>query len=88
MEKRNDNERSSASKLLFGTFLTNGLVLSVGGAIFFFMGLNRRNSFGYQFHLMAGGTDYAGLIAIGGVLLILIGIGCIGVHLSKKKDNK
>ena len=85
VENKDSNERSMASKILWGTWLTNGLFMSGGGIIAFFWGLNMRNSIDHQFHRALGGTDYAGLFAAGGVILFMVGIGCICVHLAKKK---
>ena len=82
---KDGNERSTASKAFFGTWLTNGLVLSVGGVIFFIWGLSMNNSLENQLRVALGGTNYAPILIGVGIILLLIGVGCIGVHLSKKK---
>ena len=88
MHYKNDgNERSTASKMLFGTCLSNGIGLSFIGAIGFFVGMNLRNSLEHQFRRAFGGTDYPGIMMAAGVILMLIGISCLGVHYSKKKEK-
>jgi hypothetical protein len=87
MDKKNEKERSTTSKVIFGTLLTNGIVLAVSGFIIFLMGLNMRNSIGRMFYTFSGGRDYTTLITIGGIIILFAGITCICVHLSKKKNN-
>ena len=77
MDKKDDNERSTTSKVLFGTWLTNGLVIAVFGFIVLLVGVSG--------NWQVGDLSPEALLGIGAVILI-VGVGCIGVHFAKKKD--
>ena len=78
MDKKNNNERSTGSKVFFGTWLTNGLVIGVFGFIILLVGLSG--------NWQVGNLEPEALIGIGAVVLIA-GVGCIGIHFATKKDK-
>ena len=88
MHYKNDgNDRSTVSKMLTGTWLSNGVLLSFFGGVGLIVGSSQRNSAEHQLRRAVGGTDYPGLMMLAGVMVMLIGILCLGVHYSKKKEN-
>ena len=71
MEKK--NERSMTNKVLFGSFLTNGLVFVAVGIIGLFAALYYQASeYNSEYFLFGGGV------------FLLIGVCLISVHLVKK----
>ncbi|MDR2590744.1 MAG: hypothetical protein LBC71_07155 [Oscillospiraceae bacterium] len=77
MQNNNDNERSTASKIIWGTWLTNGLVIAVFGFIVLLVGLSG--------NWYVGDLGPGALTGIGAFVLIA-GIACVGVHYAKKKN--
>ena len=76
VSKMEKNNRSTTSKVLFGTFLTNGLVLAAFGIFGLFAALYYQASeYSSEFFLFGGG------------ILLLIGVCLVSVHFVKKKDN-
>ena len=72
MEKRNGNDRSMTSKMLFGTFLSNGLVVAAAGF------------FGLIAALYYKGSEHnADLYLLGGGILLLVGVCLLSVHFYK-----
>ena len=78
MDKKDDNERSTTSKVIFGTWLTNGLVISVFGFIILLVGLSG------DWHV---GNIEPGTLIIVGAIVLVAGVSCIGIHLATKKDK-
>jgi hypothetical protein len=77
MQNNNDNERSTTSKVVLGTWLTNGLVIAVFGFIVLLVGLSG--------NWYVGDLGPGALTVIGAFVLIA-GIACVGVHYAKKKN--
>ncbi|MDR0325309.1 MAG: zinc-ribbon domain-containing protein [Oscillospiraceae bacterium] len=77
-------ERSTASKVLFGTYMTNGLVMIAGGIVSLFMGMYFNSSAKYQLYRLMGGDNYVAYFQWGGGLLFIIGVCCICIHYVKK----
>ena len=82
MQNNDGNERSTASKVLFGTWLTNGLVISVAGAVALLVGISGN----WVFELRNGTVLEPGAIMGIGVVVLFIGISLICVHFAKKKN--
>jgi len=78
----NKAERSTGSKILFGTYLTNGLSVCAIGLIAFLAGLN---NYGYELRNWGISWRPSQLVSFG-VFCLLIGVSLICVHFSKKKS--
>jgi len=70
------NERSMTSKVLWGTFLSNGMVLAAGGIFALFAALYYQGSeHNSDWYLLSGG------------ILLILGVCLMSVHFMKKKDK-
>ncbi|MCL2082035.1 MAG: hypothetical protein FWH04_02195 [Oscillospiraceae bacterium] len=81
-DEKDDCERSTASKIVFGTWLTNGLGISVFGAMAFLVGVSDKGL------STDGGHSYmmepSQLMTLGGVVLAA-GVLCIGIGINLTK---
>ena len=85
--KNDGNERSTISKMLTGTFLSNGVLLSFFGGVGFFVGMSLRNSLEFQLRRQLGEICIPTIMMVAGVVLMFYGIMCLGAHYSKKKSK-
>ena len=74
-------ERSTASKVVFGTFLTNGLLIGVAGLIVFVLGVSD-----HRIRTDSGINIEPKQLIMWGAINLMIGVGCIATHFTIKKN--
>jgi len=85
--KRDDDGKSVGNKVIWGTILTNGMILTIGGLVFMVMALYFHLSADYQNIMHLGNIPFVTYIAAIGAILLIAGIICVFVHFNRKRKT-